>query len=437
MGSVSWSRGYLPSCAAIGAFIIFAPWLKLKIAVPDPMWGFAVVALVLAAAMAILGLRRLSEQGVLTVIPSIGNAISGTFGAVLILGGLSFWFIYAVVTNQQITANEFSRGLITVTFTFGTMLTAFVVVLTALFGGTDRPTQSNDPQVIIAERAALRELLKARFDMGKEVLGLLIGIFGTILGFYFGSSSDDTLRRRTVSAIEALGGEVDGTTVRLMKTHAGDSHLSELRRLPKVEKVWLDYSWVTPEEIVYLYDLKDLQELHLTGTADPKTPVQALVKDLKAYFPNLKVYPDVAKIPSGVEKPHQDAAPQQGAAASTTNAPSKPPTPANDPNSVKPPAEDAPPAPSRPATKRATTDYHLEKQRVDPMIPLYTLSTDVVFADGVQPGSWSSTAPQARAVRCPKATDERWKLAQNHVILAQIGNPSHDELISARRQSEL
>ena len=48
----------------------------------------------------------------------------------------------------------------------------------------------------------------------------------------------------------------------------------------------------------------------------------------------------MAKIPSGVEKPHQDAAAQQGAAASTTNAPSKPPTPANDPNSVKPPAED-------------------------------------------------------------------------------------------------
>ena len=294
--------GLLAFCAAAGAFIVFAPRFDMQM--PHPMWGLAVLVLVLAAVLAILGLRRISDPVMLAFInhiPDIGHAITGTFGAVLIIGGLSFWFIYAVVQNNQVTGNDFSRGLITVTFTFGTMLTAFVLVLTALFGGTDRPPQSNDPQVLEADRKAVRDLLKARFDMGKEVLGLLIGIFGTILGFYFGSSSDDTVRRRAMSAIEALGGEINGTTVRLMKPQVGNADLSELRRLPKVERLWLDYSWVTPAGIVPLYDLKDLSELHLTGTPDPKVPVQALVKELKDTFKNLKVYPAVEKLPSGTQ----------------------------------------------------------------------------------------------------------------------------------------
>ena len=34
-------------------------------------------------------------------------------------------------------------------------------------------------------------MLKERFDRGKEVLSLLIGIFGTIIGFYFGSATQE------------------------------------------------------------------------------------------------------------------------------------------------------------------------------------------------------------------------------------------------------
>jgi hypothetical protein len=59
---------------------------------------------------------------------------------------------------------QFARGLITYLFAVVTIGTAVVLVLSALLG-TD----------------------KEKFDRGKEVLGLLLGVFGTMVGFYFAS----------------------------------------------------------------------------------------------------------------------------------------------------------------------------------------------------------------------------------------------------------
>ena len=57
---------------------------------------------------------------------------------------------------------QFARGLITYLFAVVTIGTAVVLVLSAVLG-TD----------------------KEKFDRGKEVLGLLLGVFGTMVGFYF------------------------------------------------------------------------------------------------------------------------------------------------------------------------------------------------------------------------------------------------------------
>jgi hypothetical protein len=65
---------------------------------------------------------------------------------------------------------ETARGLITVLFASGTVLLAVLIVSTSLFG---------------SEKDELRE---KRFEQGKEVLALLLGILGTIVGFYFGQS---------------------------------------------------------------------------------------------------------------------------------------------------------------------------------------------------------------------------------------------------------
>lgn len=62
----------------------------------------------------------------------------------------------------------FARGLITYLFAVVTIGTAVVLVVSAL---TSDDTPSH----------------RRRFQRGKEILSLLLGVFGTIVGFYFGS----------------------------------------------------------------------------------------------------------------------------------------------------------------------------------------------------------------------------------------------------------
>ena len=63
---------------------------------------------------------------------------------------------------------SFARGLITYLFAAVTMGVAIVLVVSALNCGTS-------------------ETDGKKFQRGKEVLSLLLGVFGTIIGFYFGS----------------------------------------------------------------------------------------------------------------------------------------------------------------------------------------------------------------------------------------------------------
>ena len=69
---------------------------------------------------------------------------------------------------KSMAKSGFARGLITYLFAVVTIGTALVLVVSVL---TSEPTEEN----------------KERFDRGKEVLSLLLGVFGTIVGFYFGS----------------------------------------------------------------------------------------------------------------------------------------------------------------------------------------------------------------------------------------------------------
>jgi IPT/TIG domain-containing protein len=83
----------------------------------------------------------------------------------------SFIFIFYMVrnTNEGVSNVDFARGLITLLFAVGTIAIALILTFTAVF--------QNDPGS------------KERFERGKEILSVLIGIFGTIIGFYFGSSA--------------------------------------------------------------------------------------------------------------------------------------------------------------------------------------------------------------------------------------------------------
>ena len=89
---------------------------------------------------------------------------------------------------------QFARGLITYLFAVVTIGTAVVLVLSAVLG-TD----------------------KEKFDRGKEVLGLLLGVFGTMVGFYFASelSKTEAAGALTVSSVLVTPQEIAaGGTVR-------------------------------------------------------------------------------------------------------------------------------------------------------------------------------------------------------------------------------
>jgi hypothetical protein len=69
---------------------------------------------------------------------------------------------------------ELARGLITYLFAVVTIGIAVALVLNTLVG--PKPSDAND----------------SRFQRAKEVLSLLLGVFGTIVGYYFGAESSKT-----------------------------------------------------------------------------------------------------------------------------------------------------------------------------------------------------------------------------------------------------
>jgi hypothetical protein len=90
--------------------------------------------------------------------------------AIIIILGVMFLLMMAIFGWDKghvlltMSQPDFARGLITYLFTIVTIGTAIVLAISGLTGGE-----------------------KERFDRGKEILGLLLGVFGTMVGFYFGS----------------------------------------------------------------------------------------------------------------------------------------------------------------------------------------------------------------------------------------------------------
>jgi len=90
--------------------------------------------------------------------------------AIVMIGGVMFLLLSAILNFDQghVLINmgrpEYARGLITYLFTIVTIGTAIVLIISALLGRN-----------------------KEYFERGKEILGLMLGVFGTIVGFYFGS----------------------------------------------------------------------------------------------------------------------------------------------------------------------------------------------------------------------------------------------------------
>lgn len=90
-----------------------------------------------------------------------------TFVAILV------WGFFITLRDDATLANvEIARGLITFIFATGTMMVALIVLLIGVF-----LKQGDDGE--------------ERFTRGKDVLTILIGILGAIIGFYFGTPTAD------------------------------------------------------------------------------------------------------------------------------------------------------------------------------------------------------------------------------------------------------
>jgi hypothetical protein len=101
------------------------------------------------------------------------NPIAATL---LIIGGSLlfgiFWFISRDSNLKNLEENGSARGLITFLIAFVTVSIAIVLTL----------------YVAVSDLA--KEEVKERFSMGKEVFTALVGILGTIVGFYFGAAKE-------------------------------------------------------------------------------------------------------------------------------------------------------------------------------------------------------------------------------------------------------
>lgn len=91
--------------------------------------------------------------------------------AMIVLAVISLIFLAIVGLDtgnvlKSLAEHDFARGLITYLFAVGTIGLAVLLVVGAMLGGDE---------------------MANRFARGKEVLALLLGIFGTMVGFYYGS----------------------------------------------------------------------------------------------------------------------------------------------------------------------------------------------------------------------------------------------------------
>jgi hypothetical protein len=110
-----------------------------------------------------------ASQGGVAASPLVHAGFTLAVASLAIAG---FALIFLQLRETEIGEAEYARGLITAVFAIGTMSIAFILV-TARWWSNSADADN-------------------RFSQTKEVLALLIGILGTVVGWYFGHQSSST-----------------------------------------------------------------------------------------------------------------------------------------------------------------------------------------------------------------------------------------------------
>ncbi len=218
----------------------------------------------------------------------------GITGAVVFVSLLGIGYF----AKGQIQSVEYARGMISL----------------LLRGRDDRHRH-----VVLTLMAALQTTVdEARFKSGKEVLTTLVGIFGTILGFYFGSMNGEKADQPQVANIKALGGVIGLNTIDLSGTNVSDEDLINLGVFPNVERLYLNNTAITDRGLTYLHKLKNLKFLSLVDTkVDPKGKAIGELRDAIGKNPVTGTY-QLTIVPPQQSRP--PVAPE----ASTLPSPAKP-----------------------------------------------------------------------------------------------------------------
>ncbi len=117
--------------------------------------------------------------------PVLGRIATILLMLILFVGAAMIVYTSAQGTGPSLESRDFTRGLITIMLLTCAVAVVMVVTLASIFSGDD-----NSRQNIVAA--------------GKEILAPVLGILGTIVGFYFGSSSTaDSVNRNNPPAATA------------------------------------------------------------------------------------------------------------------------------------------------------------------------------------------------------------------------------------------
>lgn len=124
--------------------------------------------------------------------------------SVLVLIGSSIFFDFGENdVLYRMAGRDYARGLITFLFAVVTIGTAVVLVVAALIDDGEA------------------EELNRRLQRGKDILGLLLGVFGTIVGFYFGTELSTQSAARPVGELSVTEPYVTGDPAQLVAKVGG------------------------------------------------------------------------------------------------------------------------------------------------------------------------------------------------------------------------
>lgn len=127
--------------------------------------------------------------------PEPSNSMSARAYALsmrVLIGVIAFFALigaYLLLSDfSKVTDVTYARGLITILFSVGVVAMALIIILTVLLQRSETPDEEKKEE--------------KQFQRSKEILSLLLGILGTVVGYYFGTSDTPSPEPPAIISLE-------------------------------------------------------------------------------------------------------------------------------------------------------------------------------------------------------------------------------------------